>query len=281
MFSTTKQRVARIAGMLALLGSAVSAHAGSLLFTFDPLAPSAGDNSSAVATYMDGILGCASCVTVVGAVTNQTYNGDGHVVGPGTGSTSLTLGDTNGATASNSGSTLDMSAGHVVYDTFLSNTTNIAGTYHNTVTQISQGFTMTFAAPYALNGIISFDYEIFPDATGTAGSPPDLKFTPYLGGVAQPTVTFYGVVPGTSPIGSTKSPHSGSGGTETSPQIIGHYQTGYLTNVTELSFMDWPATIGIDNLAVTTPEPRFYGLLLASLLGLAGIYYRRRAQASV
>jgi hypothetical protein len=270
MFSTKKQRMTMLAGIVVLLGSAVSAHAGSLYFSFDSLAPSAGDNSTNVANYMDGIIGCGTCVTVVGAVTNQTYNGDGHVVGPGTGSTSLTLGNTNGATVSNSGSVLNGS-----FDTFLSNTTNIAGINHNGVSQISQGFTMTFAAPYALNGYISFDYEIFPDASGTAGNPPDLKFTTFLGGVAQPTVTLLGVVPGTAPIGSTKSPISGS---ETSPQMIGHYSTGYLTNVTELSFMDWPATIGIDNLAVT-PEPRFYGLLLASLLGLAGVYYRNRRAA--
>jgi hypothetical protein len=255
-------------GAALALSFAASAHASSVVFTFNTLSPSAGDNSAAVATYMDGLLGCANCVTVTGAATDQTYNGDGHVVGPGNGSTSLTLGTTDGATVSNSNSILN--AG---YDTFLSNTANKNGT-----NQISQQIIMTFAPGWALNGNISFDYEIFPDASGTTLNPPDLTFNAWNGGSLLQTKTFLGVVPGTGPIGSTHSPVSAN---ETSPQLIGTYSTGPLTNVTELDFIDWPATIGIDNLAVTTPEPRFYGILLAGLLGLAGIaYHRGRAAQS-
>ena len=258
-----------VGGLATALSFAASAHASPIVFTFNTLSPSAGDNSAGIANYMDGILQCVGCVTVTGAATVQTYNGDGHVVGPGTGSTSLTLGNTDGATASNSNSVLNGT-----YDTFISNTTN-GGGYTN---QISQQIIMKFAAGHALNGVIGFDYEIFPD--GTANQPPDLIFNAWNGGVKEATNTFLGVTPGTAPIGATHSPNSGGAGTEASSQIIGTYLTGPLTNVTELDFIDWPATIAIDNLKIApTPEPRFYGLLLAAFLGLAGIVYNKRRTA--
>lgn len=216
---------------------------------------------------MDGVIGCANCVTVTGAATDQTYNGDGHVVGPGNGSKSLTLGTTDGATASNSNSTLNAS-----YDTFISNTANKDGT-----NQISTQIIITFTHGFTLNGNISFDYEIFPDATGTTQNPPDLTFNAWDGVNLLKTKTFLGVTPGTSPVGATHSPASGANGTESSPQLIGTYSTGPLSNITELDFIDWPATIGVDNLKSTVPEPRGTSLLLGGLMlaAFAGTKLRR------
>ena len=259
-----------VGGLATALSFAASAHASPIVFTFNSLSPSAGNNSTNIANYMDGVLGCVGCVTVTGAATVKTYTGDGHVVGPGTTgtTTSLTLGNTDGATSSNSNSVLNGA-----YDTFISNTAFTGGS----PTQISQQMIMTFSSAFALNGTLSFDYEIFPDASGTASNPPDLIFNAWNGGSLLQTKTFLGVVPGTAPIGSIRSPISSH---ETSPQIIGTYSTGPLTHVTELDFIDWPATIAIDNLKITpTPEPRFYGLLLAAFLGLAGIVYNKRRTA--
>ena len=84
---------------------------------------SSGATSSQIQSYMNSVLtyaGCTGCTVTVltgtltngntaGAVADQTYNGDNNVIGPGTGSKSLTLGDTNGATQSNTNSTVNSS----------------------------------------------------------------------------------------------------------------------------------------------------------------------------
>ena len=56
-------------------------------FDFNSLADGASNTS--VQTYMRTVLGCASCVTVTNSVAEANYTGDGHVVGPNTGSTAL------------------------------------------------------------------------------------------------------------------------------------------------------------------------------------------------
>ena len=62
-------------------------------------------------------------------------------------------------------------------------------------------------------------------------------------------------------------------------QWIGTSGSIGLTNATTLSFMDWPATIGVDNmkLVTATPEPAGQVFLLAglALVALAGNRLRR------
>lgn len=251
------------------LSAGVSAYAGSVTFDFNSL--SSGASSGTIQTYMNGVLGCTACVTVTGAVADQTYNGDGHVTGPGTGSKSLTLGDSDGATASNTNSTVNST-----YDTFIANTNDSSG-------QVSQQITIQFKNIVGLT-ITSFDYEIFPDGSCTAlnssscggtkvggyyPNQPDLEFEAgnNTNGTDPLQAIYYGVAPGNNG-NATHSPASGASGTELAPQLIGTW-TGSLTGVTELDFVDWPATIGIDNLTVsyttypptTTPEPASVALL--------------------
>jgi len=273
---------------LGLLFSA-SAYATSVNFTFDTqiigtttiTGLSAGATSAQIQTYMNQVLsasGCSGCSATVlvsgssiGAVADQTYSGEGHATGP-TATQSLTLGDSNGATASNTSSTVNGT-----YDTFISNTNDSSGTVSNQITIQFSGF-----AGKALT-INSFDYEIFPDGTcsaltsaacgGSGSTPsgfanqPDLEFA--AGSSTTGTVgtggdaiqqTYYGVTPGTTNGTATHSPSSGNSSAELAPQLIGTW-SGALTGATELDFVDWPATIGIDNLSVSytttssVPEP--------------------------
>lgn len=294
IFVRTKQRATLFAGIVLLLGSAVSGRAA-YVFNFNSLSvtPNNGtDSSSAIATYMDGVLGCANCVTVsAGVAVDQRYNGDGYVTGPGSGGTSLTLGNTDGATASNSNSTLNGS-----YDSYISNTS--ADVNGNNPDQLSQGITISFSAGHALTGAFSFDYEIFPDGScpvlnaASCGGPmvnghypnqPDLDFIAMAGSTTLVNTTFYGVTPGNGNGTATHSPVSGSGAT-VAPQLIGTYSTT-LNGASQLEFLDWPATIGVDNLVLTntsTPEPRGEALLLGALLlaAMAGMRLRRGSAKS-
>ena len=259
-----------LVGVVVLCGTAMSARAD-IVFNFNSLSAGTGNstNETAIANYMDGLLGCGNCVTVTGAATNQTYNGDGHVVGSN--GSSLTLGTSDGAT-SNSSTTPS-----TTYDTFLSNITNVAGTNHNQVQSISSEMIITFSQPVTLK---SFDYEIFPDATCSSSTNcsaglPDFTFD--VNGSTQifNTSAVYPSTSGTDG-SSIHSPASGtcsqSWCTEQAAQYIGHW-SGNLTGVTELDFIDWPAGIAVDNIDLgTVPEPRGSALLLGGLLlaGLAG-----------
>ena len=292
MTSRTKRQVTLLAGTVLLLGSAVSARAN-YVFNFSSLTPSNSDQSSAIATYMDGVIGCANCVTVsgltssgtptTGVAVDSTYSGDGHVVGTVSGSTvtPITLGNENPST-NNSG------PANGTYN-FLSNTTNNA-------TQLSQGILITFTNGYSLTGTFSFNYEIFPDGTcpvlnaancggaavgGIYPNQPDLDFAAKAGSTALVNTTFYGVTPGTTNGTSVHSTASGTGSQETAPQLIGTYSTT-LNGATSLSFLDWPATIGVNDLKlVNTPEPRGGVFFLLGCLALAAVASAklRRAQA--
>ena len=262
-----KQQIVLCAGIIALLGSAVSARADYVFnFNSPSLHLSNSDQSAAIATYMEGIIGCSNCVTVsAGVAVAQQYNADGNVVGPN--GVALDLGNTDGAT-NNSGP-----VGSYGSDYYISNmATNANGSGDN---QLSQGIVITFTHGFSLTGTFSFDYEIFPDITcqvlnssncgalqsnGHYLNQPDLDFT--ANGSTPVSTTFWGVTPGTTNGTSVKSADSSN---ELAPQLIGTW-SGTLTGATSLSFMDWPAAIGVDNLKLATPEPRGYALLLGGLM---------------
>lgn len=294
--------------ILILSGGAVSAHAASITFNFNSLAP--GATSAQIAALMTSELvtaGCTLCSVTLptgtsgngdsqGATTDTTYNGDGHVVGSVSGSTvtSLTLNNTNGGTN-------PTSATSGANNVFLANTNNSSGTVSNQITLDFQGLT--------INGAASFNYEIFPDGTcpqltsgSCGGSPtggiypnqPDFEFQAgtNTNGKDAPVTTFgtngtqYGYTPGAAP-GSTlkRSPNSGAFGTELAPQYISSW-SGSLSNVTELDFIDWPATIGVDNLQLTytpntptVPEPASLLLLGTLAFGLVKGLKRKTSKA--
>jgi hypothetical protein len=256
-------------GIVFLCVSAASARAD-YVFNFNSLAAftgTTGNNSSAIAAYMDSIFGCANCVTVTGAVTDRTYNGENHVVGPN--GHSITLGNTDGATSNSDNSN------PTTNDTFLSNLTDKSRSVSSEIVIKLTGI--------VLNGPISFDYEIFPDATcqsktNCSAGLPDFTFA-VNGGTK--VFTTYGAFPADKTDGtSTHSPNSGSTHTENSAQYIGTY-SGTLTNVTELDFIDWPAAIAIDNLVLShAPEPRGVGFVMGGLLlAVMAVTKRRQARA--
>jgi hypothetical protein len=261
-----------------LLLSAAAAHAD-IVFTFD--SPGSGLNTSStsanIAAYMSSVLGCLNCVTLNSGVhVDHGYTGDGHAVGPG--GVALTLGDSNGATSNNASITTNAN------DLFLANTSDSSSSSTDRIV-------INFTQP--MSGVFSFDFQIFPDGTcpslsncGTSQSNlPDLEFSALnASNTVLSSHTFWAVAPcatvgacqGSANSGtngsSIHSPASGSG-TELAPQLIGTYTTGYLNNVTQLDFIDWPATIAIDNLKIATPEPRggvfvMGGLLLAAVAAI-------------
>src|ERR1700742_515958 len=132
---------------LLFFGMATVASATSVTFNFNSVAENA--SATTIASYMNTVLtaaGCTGCsVTVTGAVADTTYDGENHVTGPGTGlaTKSLTLGTSDGDTASNTNSAINSS-----YDTFLA-TTNDGST------NISSQITMKFSG-FTINGSASF-----------------------------------------------------------------------------------------------------------------------------
>jgi len=256
----TKLTTGFIAGLIASFLVAVpSAHAFVITFDFNTLAD--GASNSSIQTYMRNLITATAgtpagaSVTVTGAVGEANYTGDSHVVGPVSGSvvSSETLGTSNGGVH------------HAGLDTFIINNSS------------SSEIKLVFNFPiYSL----SFDYEIFPDGTCpnsscSAANWPDFTFT--ANGVLQ--FETLGILPGN--LGTyPHSPASGATHTEPAPQFLG--QSGYLSfpgGVTTLEFIDWPVTIGIDNLVISpsqipvppssVPEPGSLVLVLVGLLGLA------------
>jgi len=262
MFDTSK--VILLAGGLVLLGESVSARAGSITIDFGSLTNGASD--SQIQGFMNGLLPAGDSVMVTGAVASNSYNADGHVVGP------VVRGSTSSYTLAN----LDPSGN----GTFIQN--NSEGS------PASNEITMTFTG-LTISGV-SFDFEVFPDNSCTAlgggncggsGNPnvPDLTLLANGWQVAQ----WNGVVPGASGSYNTSwmhSPNSGPFFDEQAPQLLG--SSGLITlpgGTTELTFQDWPATIAINNLAINTPpdsvpEPAALTIFASGLIGL-GLLHRR------
>lgn len=246
-----------LAGSLFLSLAGMQAHANTIAFDFNSLAD--GASNSSVQSYMNGLLGPGSTVTVTGSQASNDYDGDGHVVGPGNGRTSLTLGTSDGTTQHLS-----------TNDTFIHNVSS--------ATEIA----MTFSGLEIYS--VSFDYEIFPDGSCPTGKNcgsnwPDFTFK------ADGTQVFetLAVMPGNPGAPYRHSPASGTHDTELAPQFLGQSGTWTFPNgVTELEFIDWPATVGIDNLQIDTtpspvPEPGSLLLLASGLIGIGLLRRRKRS----
>lgn len=276
--------------ILLFFGIAAVASATSVTATFNFSGVAENATAAQISTYMTTTLqaaGCTGCtVTVTGAVADTTYNGEGYATGPtNSPSRSLTLGTSTGATASNTNSTINAAG---VYDTFIANTNDSSGNLGTQITVKFSGFT--------INGTASFDYEIFPDGTCTAlnatncggaavggiyPNQPDLKLEAGTNSSGtDPVVTSfgtngiqYGVTPGTTNGNATVGPN----GTISAPQYIGTWTTASALNGTnELDFIDWPATIGVDNLVLTgttttsaVPDPSSVLLFGTVVAGIA------------
>jgi len=215
-------------GALALAALlAAPAAQSSVLFDFNGVTRSgshgnglgATGGNSAIASNMNTALANAgfgtSSVSVAGGLATATYNGEGHVPG-------ITLGTSDGGVAHPT-----YNDGFVINDNF--------GIYGSTANQ----FTFTFTN-FSITSI-SFDWEIFPDATCPKGSYcashpsssnyPDIELL--LDGSAVP---FWQMLATTPPNGD--------------PQAIGTASLTFLTGVHTLTFRDWPAEVGIDNLRI-------------------------------
>jgi hypothetical protein len=269
----------------------VAANAGNGVPGGSVTGPGNATGPATIATYMTNLLhawGFASAsVSVTNGIADNNYNADRRLVGPswGTGGCTtssagydngvcpLGLWNTEGATSSSSaGATLSARDMAIV---------NVGGE-----TAGNDRISMSFS------GIdidsISFDFEIFPDAScSTLGCAPLPDFSLNVNGVNSAANNWYGQFPGASGTYS-RSPLMS---TETAPQWLG--VSGTLTaqsnasHILSLDFIDWPEKIGIDNLKINlrqstggganVPEPGTLGLLGVGLAGFWSTRRKRRA----
>jgi hypothetical protein len=240
---------------LLLAGFVRPASAGWVNFNFNSVALTTGYGTNAtVQTYMTQQLNLQApgwgTVAVTGATATNVYTGDGHVTGPG--GQPLTLGTTDGAVTPAS---VPKAA-----DTFIATL--------GTDTEIKMVLSKNIYS-------ITFDYEIFPNGncpTGCTGSNlPDFTFM--ANGISY--VHTYGVAPGSDSADPWKT--SAVSNNELAPQLGPKNVTfTFAGGVNTLRFIDWPVTIGVDNVTVsTTPVPEPASMLLLGS-GLAAAYAKRR-----
>lgn len=256
-----------VASLLAAfaVGIAVPVQATSITFSFDQvgitgshsngLGKTAGD--TLVESYMNGVLtGYGASVNASGTLATATYNGEGHVNGD-------TLGTSNGGT-------------HHAYDatnpdTFIMNDNfRIYGS-------ASDRFSFAFTGFYIY--AVSFDWEIFPDNTCAASNSSSACANNPLTNGNYPDIE---LLAGASSVWFTRATTPTTGHKD--PQALGHVSQLGLDGATTLTFVDWPAEIGIDNLVIegctinrpvctgpytSVPEPTTLALLSLSLVGLS------------
>jgi hypothetical protein len=309
------------------LASVDSAQAAGIVFTFNSLTDTS--NNAAITAYMDSVVKAANAAygavslnaTVAcpgcGAEGETNYTGDNHVVGltvtngtagqlPATpvgggtyqllsnGVIPLTLGNTDGFTEPNGSSGLAQmgnanpyspngKVGHLTtLDAFITNDVNNSSPDKTTIGLQFSGFTFQS---------IEFDFQIFPDAScttaGCTSGLPDLTLKyKDSNGVMQTVHQFLGETPD----GDTHSPISGKTGTELTPQLLSHALFNLPEATNEVWFVDWPRTIGVDNVCLDCGPPRTNAPEPMSLaifgVGLAGLVIpmwlrRRRTYATI
>jgi hypothetical protein len=271
------RRLLTVAGF-SLLAVRPAAASPITAFDFDTL--NAGVTNATILTYMQGILDATMpgkhVTSVSGATSNKSYTGDGHAVGPAMSGKvkPITLGSTDGALGNNTDQARLNASNAIIWDTFIKN---------NGSTTV----TMIFDFPIER---LKFDWQIFPSGTcprgGSTGCPntsdpdwPDFTFEVNDNQIFK----YYGVKPGDVGLSGMTYDRSQLRNPERAPQALG--TTGWIDldvrgSSTKLEFIDWPLTIGIDNLHIQIPEPStgaLFGAVLALLAAGSSIGARRRS----
>jgi hypothetical protein len=223
------RRAACALAIAASLGISGAASAAPLVFDFNGVTLSgshgnglgATGGNTAIRNYMNGVFNgngfSTSSVNVNGALATATYNGENHVKGP-------TLGTSDGG-VTHPGSN----------DTFIINDNfNVYGN------GAASSFSLSFTNFTVFS--LSFDWEIFPDATCPQGS----WCAGHPGSANWPDIELYadGVL-----VWSALATTPAGGG---DPQAIG--LSGLLnlaSGAHTLTIVDWPAEVGIDNLRIS------------------------------